>query len=391
MPVTKSRNGMHGILDLDQTNTMRFLSIGDDDSATTPTEHNSYAQFSTKFPTLQSHPDHPGMVCSCPSPISRNPTDRHMQLSASSAALDLATSQSPGPDSQSDGWPAFARHRPQQHSLTMNTLQSHSGNGTPSTTMGPSSSSTESPMSARPAYRHSLDMKSFAENYQQEAISLKSPTHQIQANPPKLLSSYSANDVPTMKSTSNGNSSSTDNSKNTHAQQHFHNHNASLGRIPPNAAANNRHSRELSNGETSVNSRDIQANSYPSIQSALQASAPAFGPPMSQSQNVQSQTQTPAIAPSVNMPVSPNMPPYNGNGYYNTNYNMQMIMGMQNMQIGQQMYPPTTYGYQGGMYPQKHGGRDSQARVIQQRRQNDGQGMFPLSSGCFDLPCGREC
>lgn len=307
-----------------------------------------------------------------------------MQLSASSAALDLATSQSPGPDSQPDAWLAFApRHRPQQHSLNMGTSQQHSGNGTPITTMGPSSSSaTESPMSARSSYRHSFDIKSFGESYQQENLPVKSPIHQLQATPPKLLSSYSANDVPTMKTTTNGAAGSNNTSgQNSHAQQHLHHHNASLGRIPLNATVNNRHSRELSSGDSSMNSREVQNNSYPSIQSALQANAPSFGPPASQNS---SQTQTlPAVAPPANMPVSTNMPPYNGNGYYPgpNNYNMQMMaMGLQNMQIGQQIYSPANaYTHPGAMFAQQHGGRDSQARVIQQRRQNDGEGKTLLS------------
>jgi len=300
-----------------------------------------------------------------------------MQLSASSAALDLATSQSPGPDSQPDAWLPFApRHRPQQHSLNMSSSQQHSGNGTPVTTMGPSSTSVaDSPLSTRSSYRHSFDVKSFGENYQQDNATLKSPSHQLQVAPPKLLSSYSANDVPTMKTTTNGTAApGTNSGQISHAQQHFHNHNASLGRIPPNAAVNNRHSRELSSGEISSNSREIQNNSYPSIQSALQANAPSFGPPTSQNLP-QTQNQQAVAPPPL---VSANMPPYNGNGYYPpNNYNMQMMaMGMQNMHIGQQMYSPAnSYQYHGGMFTQQHGGRDSQARVIQQRRQNDSEGM----------------
>lgn len=68
MPVTKSRNGMHDVLSLDQTNTTRFL-FGDDDSATPPPEPKNYAQMHTTenpFPTLTSNPGHPGMVRSLP-------------------------------------------------------------------------------------------------------------------------------------------------------------------------------------------------------------------------------------------------------------------------------------------------------------------------------------
>ena len=66
-------------------------------------------------------------------------------------------------------------------------------------------------------------------------------------------------------------------------------------------------------------------------------------------------------------------------GYYN-NYNMQMMtMGMQNMHMGQPMYPPQNpYANYGPMYQQPL--RDSQARVIQQRRQNDGEGKQLIST-----------
>ena len=280
-----------------------------------------------------------------------------MQLSASSAALDLALSQSPGPDS--NGWGNYARHRQGQASLPVNTLPGQT-NGSASTSQanGP-----ESPISVRPSYRHSLDLKYF-DGPQEPSAQISSPKH-TQATPPKLQSSYSANDVPTMRSTTNGSNSVT-NTPNTHAQQHLHNHNASLGRIPPNAV-NNRLSREMSSPETTP-LRDAQNGGYQSIQSALQASAPAFGPSVSQ-------TSLPALT----SPTSPQQ--YGVPGYYNNNnnnnYNMQMMtMGMQNMQMSQPMYSPhNPYVNYGNMYPQTTP-RDSQARVIQQRRQNDGEGMF---------------
>jgi hypothetical protein len=73
---------------------------------------------------------------------------------------------------------------------------------------------------------------------------------------------------------------------------------------------------------------------------------------------------------------SPTASAYAVPGYYN-GYNMQMMtMGMQNMQLGQPMYSPQNpYANYGVMYPQSSP-RDSQARVIQQRRQNDGEGKM---------------
>lgn len=348
MPVTKSRNGMQEMLSLDQTNTARFL-FGEDESAPSP-DINQYLDMNgaeNKFPILVRRDEYPGV------------------LSASSAALDLALSQSPGPDS--NGWGAISRHRSSQSQQSLPSSNSQ-GQGL-SQANGSSSSNTtgpESPLSGRPSYRHSLDLKSYYDGGAQESAQVSSPPKH-QATPPKLQSSYSANDVPTMRSTTNG-IPSANTTPNSHAQQHLHNHNASLGRIPPNAM-NNRLSREMTSTE-STTLREAQNGGYQSIQSALHASAPPFGPTLSQS--AAQQPLQPAMAsPSAQQA-------YPVGGYY-SNYGMQqMMMGMQNMNVGQPLYSahnpyaPTQYTPQ--IYPQA-GPRDSQARVIQQRRQNDGEAM----------------
>lgn len=201
------------------------------------------------------------------------------------------------------------------------------------------------------------------------------------ATPPKLQQSYSANDVPTVK---NGNGASTMTSNaNNHAQQHFHNHNASLGRIPAGAVPN-RHSRELSGDNNMTANRD--ASTYGSIGSTLHANAPAFGP-----------VTTPAYQPgaaNVNTAAGVAGPAqyqqyYNGPNAYNgipnnsaaNNFNAGMLgMTMQGLNLngtnGQPMYSPHGYGGYNPMYnPTAHGvPRDSQARVIQNRRQMDNEG-----------------
>lgn len=241
----------------------------------------------------------------------------------------------------------------------------------------------ESPNNARPSYRHSLDLKYYDGSKDSTQVS-SPPMHQ--ATPPKLQSSFSANDVPTLRST-NG-ATSANGTPNSHAQQHLHNHNASLGRIPPNAM-NNRLSREMTSSESNT-LREAQ-NGYQSIQSALQASAPPFGPSLG---------QTMSQAPMQQGMTSPtDQQAYPVGGYYppNNGYNMQMMtMGMQNMNMGQQVYsphnpyaPPQNYGAV-NMYPQQNGARDSQARVIQQRRQNDGEGTFPFPSIYNLLHCGLK-
>lgn len=235
-----------------------------------------------------------------------------------------------------------------------------------------SNSGPESPNNNRVQYRHSLDMKHFEGGFQDTPTQVSSPSQHVIATPPKLQSSYSANDVPTMRTATNGISSATQ-ASNSHAQQHLHNHNASLGRIPPNAM-NNRLSREMTSNEGHAVREAQNGGGYQSIQSALHASAPPFGPALTQgiSQAPMSAMTSPMSQQAY--PVGYNFNPYNG---------MQMInMGMQNMQIGQPMYSPgNPYAYGNGMYsPQPQPApRDSQARVIQQRRQHDGEGKSALT------------
>ena len=63
MPVTKSRNGMHEMLSLDQTNTARFL-FGEEEGTTSDVKN--YLQMNAtddKFPILVRREDYPGVVC----------------------------------------------------------------------------------------------------------------------------------------------------------------------------------------------------------------------------------------------------------------------------------------------------------------------------------------
>lgn len=124
------------------------------------------------------------------------------------------------------------------------------------------------------------------------------------ATPPKLQSSFSSSDVPTVKSP--GTSSS---KTNNHAQQHFHNHNASLGRIPA-GAVHRGHSRELSSENPAVSR---EQHNYPSIQSALQASAAPFGPSTTAAVPPSAMVNPPAGAAAANN--NYNNVFYSANGY----------------------------------------------------------------------------
>lgn len=302
-----------------------------------------------------------------------------MQLSASSAALDLALSQSPGPESQSNGWPSFSRHRP-QYSLPLNAL-SLQQNNPPAGITSPknnqtqgSSVASESPSNAARFDKLSrdLDFRPFAENSQASSSTTTATGGPSDVTPPKLTGSYSTNDIPTMKNATGLGSAST--VANSRAQQHFHNHNASLGRIPANAVSN-RHSREISVGEPNVAARDgpgQQSMGYQPIQSALQANAPAFGPPLASVGG-----QTSALG-GINPQAVPTYPPpgyyggYGGMGPMgNANANMDMnVPNMHGMGMSEQFFQPP-YGYQ--MYGYGAGrGFANQARAMPQKRAPDG-------------------
>ena len=297
------------------------------------------------------------------------------QLSASSAALDLALSQSPGPDGQSNGWNTY-RHRQSQQSLPTNTLRKQSTADEYDSRQNSNALDT-TPTKSMASNRRSVEFSGFSP-YGSES---KRSSYQVSpsSNIPKLQQSFSTNDVPTLK---NGNSVNGVNGTgvNSHAEQHLHHHNANMGRVPV-TAINNRHSRELS-----ASFKDSEA-AYRSPQSALHGSATPFGPAMASSATNNGvvgggTVGSPAMQQFSN--TSGPSAPYYG-------YGMNVLNGAMNaMSLGPQVAPPPVYNTN-GMYPgmQQPGmqqqfynpyatygpnGRvqDSQARVIQSRRLQNG-------------------
>ncbi|MCJ1471265.1 hypothetical protein MMC07_009913 [Pseudocyphellaria aurata] len=363
MPVTGSRKRHSEVADyssvmgLGHINTTGFL-FGDDDEkssgkkeSTTSPDVKSYLQMNAtddKFPILVRREEYPGL------------------LSASSAALDLALSQSPGPEAQLNGWSPFARHRHSQHSLPQNVFNpqanGQANNVTPTTVaQQPSEVIGNSRQN-----RHSMEAS--LASYSQ--ASLPSQTVSNDSGRPTLAniqSSYSTNDIPTMKST-NGLGGIVTPTK-TQAQQHFHNHNASLGRIPLHAV-NNRHSRELSGGEAR---REEPSSNYQYLSSALQASAAPFGP------------STPTASPTESVPnglVQMNANPqyampafYGGYGMQVANMGMGPIQMSNPLAFNNQMpaFQPQNPFAQYQNFGQPPRFADSQARVIQQRRLQNGE------------------
>ncbi|KAF5626257.1 uncharacterized protein FTJAE_9724 [Fusarium tjaetaba] len=367
MPVTRSRTGMYDV-GLDQTNTTRFL-FGDEE-----TNAGGHSGPDANFPTLVRHDD--------------------QILSASSAALDLALSPSPNPEStpSSRGWSRVVnRHRPQQSLSSIN-----GSSNVVSDLVG---------LASRPtSLRHSMDLKYISENAVETGAIMSPSATPNMATPPKLQSSFSSSEVPTVKSP--GASSS---KTNNHAQQHFHNHNASLGRIPA-GAVHRGHSRELSSENPAVSR---EQHNYPSIQSALQASAAPFGPSTTAAVQPSAMVNPSAGAAAAN---NYNNVFYSANGYgapqgipqggipqvmpqgaphQPGGYNVNMLANsMQQMNMnganGSNMYQPQNYnGYNAGPYNQGNQPRDSQARVIQHRRQLDNEAMSRYQNTPLDSFVGN--
>jgi hypothetical protein len=296
-----------------------------------------------------------------------------------SATVDMASQLSNGEGPATTGWGNISRHRQQQSLSNLGAAPMGATDALNSSSSGASMGMNG--VGGRP-FRHSLDL-----NYHRDTSGDTTPTgtmspasSQVPATPPRLQTSFSSNDVPTVRNVPGATVPAAMNA-NAHAQQHFHNHNASIGRIPPGAL--NRHSRELS-GDAQINSAQ-SAGSFPTIQSQLQANAPAFGPiPTSQAAS-----QAPAVSsPAVSSPTAGagGYPSYYGGANYNptspngngNGYNMPMLaMNMQNMNLGP--YSPQNYTGYGPVY-QAHANatpRDSQQRVIQQRRAQDNEGKLP--------------
>ncbi|KAF1831044.1 mRNA binding protein-like protein Pumilio 2 [Decorospora gaudefroyi] len=294
--------------------------------------------------------------------VRRDGAGNGMKLSASSAALDLALSQSPGPDAH-NGWHGY-RHRQAQQSLPANTLSKVSQVDEYDT--GRTNGSFETtPKKNMASNRRSVEFSPM--NAESKRSSFAGPPNGM----PKLTQSYSTSDVPTLK---NGGGMNGTNGPgfNPHAEQHFHNHNASLGRIPPNVLSS--HSRDLSTG--------YKEQEYRNVQSGLHASAAPFGPAIT------SATPNGGLPATVGSPamsqystVSAANAPYYGYGMSMLNNAMgSLALGAG---PGPQFSGPPPYApngmYGNGTHYNPYatygpGGRvqDSQARVIQTRRlQND--------------------
>ncbi|KAH6642427.1 armadillo-type protein [Boeremia exigua] len=323
--------------------------FGEEDKEHNPTaspDHKAYLQMSNtndKFPIL----------------VRRGDAGNGTSLSASSAALDLALAQSPGSEVQS-GWPSYRTHRQAQQSLPANTFRK----GSQAEEYENNNSNGQTTPKNRQSVEFNFTSPLRADN---QRSSFASPNNGM----PKLTQSFSTSNVPTLKNGTGANSNGTNGNVNAHAEQHFNQHNANLGRIPPHAVSH-RHSRELSTG--------FKEQEYRPVSSGLHASAAPFGPAITSAAPSNGSVSSSIGSPTMSQYSSPNA----GNGPY-YGYGMNVLNNaMSGMSLGPQYGGPPPYG-SNGVYPNASpyfnpyatygpNGRvqDSQARVIQSRRlQND--------------------
>lgn len=358
--------------------------FGDDDEghkdATTSPDVKSYLQANTtedKFPILVRSNHKPGTVSSA-SHVANLNANEQMQLSASSAALDLASLQSPGSEGNAEprtnGWPAFSRHRHSQHSMPQNNLEAQKLADGP--LVSPSASSqisvdtvVDSPSAARQVNRHSME-STLASLAQKGAFGhVYANGSSSRPNLASLQSSYSTNDIPTLKG-SNGSTGAGVVSPTANNQSSFHKHQASMGRVPA-AAMNKRLSRDATSAE---GRQEDTPNGVKQYQSDLQPNAIPFGP---------ASTAISPIDQSVLL-TSPGLQQFNSPAFY-AGYGMSMLnMGINPMQIGTvSPYSNAMHYYQAqnpyGSFATYNGagrGQDSQTRVVQQRRIQNAEGKF---------------
>ncbi|OAT01602.1 RNA-binding protein [Blastomyces dermatitidis ER-3] len=222
--------------------------LKDDDRIPTP-DVKSYLKLTDpddKFPTLIRRDDNSGL------------------LSANSAALDLANSRTPGPESYGHRHHASLPH----NSLNMS---QHVGNNR---SQGEQISAPFSPTSdTRQSHRHSLE-PGFSTYHNTQ--SLYCTANGSQSRPASLQMSYSTNDIPTKN---NGYTAVTP--PKSHSE-HFHSHISSVGRVP---ATPHSHANDTTPASPMSPEREDQAFNLQPLQSVLQASATPFGPQLTSPTN----------------------------------------------------------------------------------------------------------
>ncbi|KAF2421201.1 ARM repeat-containing protein, partial [Tothia fuscella] len=325
--------------------------------------------------------------------LGRRQGESIMQPSSSSSALDASNMSAAGEEVQANGWPTSFAGRAHRANASMSAIPLSSLRNQQGEDQDLSHGSAFVSPPQKNA-RHSMDVHSYANFGESKRSSFHAATNGVANGMPKLQQSYSTNDIPTVKNTQGiADGANAPASNLTHAEQHLHNHNASLGRIPMNAG--NRLSRDLSSGDARIAAEE----KIRPISSVLQAAAPSFGPTASSATSApqhNNYTST-AMPPNTMAPAygaAPYYPPYGGmgSGLQNGVPGMAGLNGMNNMGMlnmnmnGLSMGSPPHWNNLGQMYQQQYGGygggyqqqqqygnarqgqADSQARVMAARR-----------------------
>ena len=357
---------------LGNINTTEFL-FGDEGEK--PSKRNRYSQPYLRMDTTEDK--FPILV--------RREGESSIQSSAESTALDAAVTQSPESDSRTSDWPTSNKNRLSQQSLPLHTLRRLSHNDDFSQDLSRDGNHMQANgMNSEPAVklgatnRRSMEVK-FGNFSDRRSSLVGGSMNGSAAGVPKLQSSYSTSDIPTVKNP-NGSTPVNTGVPKSHAEQRLHNHNASLGRIPPGAVSN-RQSREIASNEVRL---DEQVNNLRNLNSALQGSAPSFGPSVAATAgNANAENKNiPAVASST----ASGMPAYTNPNYYNP-YGMQVMnMDLANMQLGGASWNSQMAALYQGQYPsysnpyQQYGvGRqqDAQQRALHQRHMQLNGHVYP--------------
>jgi len=343
-------------------------------------------------------------------------TSAAMSQSTSNDALDRVHSQNMEAENSLRGWSsAFAPHNvrasmPAGATFAGSFLRPESPPSAGGVDLSlPAQSGDTSPTKTTSSNRHSMSARvAFTETKRPAPLPNPAAANSANRVPTKLMTSLSASSVPTVSSLNDNATSAGVTPTSATAEQRFHSHNASLGRIPA-GAVNNRHSRDLS---TILDNVEPETRTQASANSVLHAQAPTFGPTPRMFPNKTSESAGP-MSPTHG---TNSMSGQTGQGTYISMDQMHILnaalntMQIQPGQLAQQQgfqsqplqpfqaqayspsyqapgfqpgqYQPGPVGY--GNYQQYNGarGQDSQARVIQQRRNQGGEGMYNLHSDC---------
>jgi len=281
--------------------------------------------------------------------------------------LDSVANQTLEADNSSSGWPStFNRALAPQAHLSMPSKST--GNSPPHGFPTPTSSGYATPSSSTNNDRHSMGARVNPFSLiNRHSLTMNGGNGSVGViGAPKLTQSYSTSDIPTIKNTitAGGAQAKMHGPAPTASEQRFLDHNASLGRIPVSALNNNRMSRDYSGSDYRLQESKI---SMPSMQPGLQASATPFGTNM----GPHGLSNTPQMGYS-------NQPYYGGYGMQPGTQSLNVAMG--NLQVNSHDgFVPQPSGFNAYQPTQAVNGaprfRDSQARVIQQRRNQGGEGL----------------